>query len=318
MEELKLALIYGGISEEREISLISGEKVAEVLKDRFDLRVYDPKIDLGKLIKEKDSIDLAFPILHGRYGEDGTIQGFLELLEIPYIGSGVTASAISIDKLIFKQLVKNAGLPIPKTKVLLKKAKVVKRPSFHPPWFVKPNNQGSSVGVSSAHNLEGLKESLKEAFEYDQIVHIEKQVIGQELTCGIMEKDQRPFPLPVVEIIPKEEFFNYQAKYNGTTEEIVPARIDQTLSKKIQDLALKVYRLVGARDFARVDFMADRNSNPYILEINTIPGLTDESLLPKEAKAAGFPFPDFLFRLIENAWQRTLGGDGNEKNPSAP
>lgn len=326
MKDLRLALIYGGISEEREISLISGEKVAEALRDRFDLKVYNPKTDLDRLAKEKDEIDIGFPILHGKYGEDGTIQGFLELLEIPFVGSGVLASAIDINKLVFKQLIKNANLPFPRTQICDDRRKV-KVPRFGPAWFVKPNTQGSSVGVSSAGNIRELKSSLKEAFEYDSIVHIEERIEGREMTCGVMEKDQQPFSLPVVEIIPQEEFFNYRAKYNGSTQEIVPARIDQGLTKKIQDLALKVFQLVGGSDFARIDFMVDQRNKPYILEINTIPGLTDESLLPKEAQAAGYPFPEFLSVIIDNAWQRTnmeeenileKAGDRSEKALSAP
>jgi len=303
MKDLRLALIYGGISKERKISLISGKKVAEALKDQFNLSVYDSKTDLERLIKEKDNINLAFPILHGKYGEDGTVQGFLELLRIPFVGSGVLASAIGINKLIFKQLLKNQGLPFPKTQICnnQKKAKV---PSFGPPWFVKPNTQGSSVGVSSASNKTELKSALKKAFKYDQIIHIEEQIIGREFTCGIIEKEQKPVILPVVEIIPSEEFFNYQAKYNGTTKEIVPAEIAPKLTREIQELSLRVFQLVGAKDLARIDFMVDQKNRPYILEINTIPGLTDESLLPKEAQAAGYPFPEFLEAIINNAWQR--------------
>ena len=200
-------------------------------------------------------------------------------------------------------------------------------PRFGPPWFIKPNTQGSSVGVSSAVNIKELKGSLRKAFEYDSLSHIEEKIEGRELTCGIMEKDQQPYPLPVVEIIPQEEFFDYKAKYNGSTQEIVPARIDQGLTKKIQDLALKVFQLVGAFDFARIDFMVDQRNRPYILEINTIPGLTNESLLPKEAQAAGYPFPEFLSVIIDNAWQRTnmeeenileKAGDRSEKTLSAP
>ncbi len=303
MKNINLALIYGGVSREREVSLKSGQQVEKALKDEFNLEVYDPKDDLEKLIDDKDSIDIAFPILHGRLGEDGTIQGFLELLNIPYIGSGVLASAIGIDKKVFKKLLKSEGLPYPKTK-LVNKNKPITLPSFNPPWFIKPNKEGSSLGVSLAKDSKTLKEAVREASEFDDIVHIEEEIKGMELTVGVMEETGETKALAVIKIVPKNGFFDYQAKYDGSTEEIVPAPIDKKLAKQVQKLAKKVFKLVGARDFARVDFMVDNEDRPYILEINTIPGMTDESLLPKSAQAAGYSFKEFLKTLVNSAWER--------------
>jgi D-alanine-D-alanine ligase len=302
MKSINLALIYGGVSDEREVSLKSGTAVKKALKERFNLLVYDPKKDLEKLIKDRTKIDLAFPILHGKYGEDGTIQGLLELYEIPYVGSGILGSAVGINKQIFKSILKSANLNYPQTLICKDKFKM---PKFSGPWFVKPENQGSSVGISRAENQLELKSSFKKARKYDQVVHIEKEIIGTELTCGIIEENQKAKALPIVEIIPKKEFFNYQAKYDGTTEEIVPAKIEKGLENKVKKLAVKVFNLTQAQDFARIDFIVDRNQKPFILEINTIPGMTDESLLPKEDQAAGYSFEEFLVSIIQNAYNRS-------------
>jgi len=302
MKKLSIALIYGGTSEEREVSLMSGENIAKALKQDYDLKIYDPKDGLNALAKDKDQIDLALPIIHGTPGEDGAIQGFLELIGIPYFGSGVAASAIGMDKLVFKRLVKYEHIPVPKTKVV--NANNFEKPGFTDPWFVKPNNQGSSLGVSSANNMEELQKAVKLAHEFDSVIHIEQQIKGQEFTIPVMEKNQKAFSLPVIEIIPKEEFFNYKAKYNGTTTEITPAETSPALTKKLQDIALKVFKITKAKDLARIDIMLDKHNQPYVLEINTMPGLTSESLVPKSAKAGGYPFKKFLKTLITNAWQR--------------
>jgi len=302
MKKLLIALIYGGTSEEREISLMSGENIAKVLKQNYDLKIYDPKNDLKSLIADKDQIDLALPIIHGTPGEDGAIQGFLELIGIPYFGSGVAASAIGMNKLVFKRLVKYEHIPVPKTKIV--NTNNFEKPDFDDPWFVKPNNQGSSLGVSSTNNMNELKKAVKLAQEFDSIIHIEQEIKGQEFTIPVMEKDRKAFSLPVIEIIPQEKFFNYTAKYNGTTAEITPAKISTTLTKKLQDIALKVFKVTKAKDLARIDIMVDKYKQPYVLEINTMPGLTAESLVPRSAKAGGYPFKKFLKTLIDNAWQR--------------
>jgi D-alanine-D-alanine ligase len=303
MKKINLALIYGGISEEREVSLNSGEEVEKAIESDFNLEIIDPKQDLEKLFAIKDKIDLAFPILHGKYGEDGTIQGMLDILGTPYVGSDCLPSSIGMDKLIFKRLLKSKGFSYPQTYI---NKGSFKKPPFDGPWFVKPNSQGSSLGISRAENMGELKEAYALAKEYEQTVHIEKEIQGLELTCGVMEESGTIKALPIVEIVPKNDFFDYDAKYDGTTKEIVPAIIDQETTDKVQRLASNIFKLVGARDFSRIDFMIDKNRQPYILEINTIPGMTNESLLPKEAKAAGYSFRKFLIAIIENAWERSL------------
>lgn len=303
MSKLKLALIYGGISQEREISLTSGRKVKAALEGEYEIKVYDPKKDLERLTREKDDIDLAFPILHGNWGEDGTIQGMLEILQIPYVGCPVLASSVGMDKEVFKNMLNSKDLPYPPTKVV-KEAKKVKLPKFPFPWFIKPNTQGSSVGINEVASKGEAKQALKEAFKYGSRAHIERKIKGREFTCGLMEDKDKLKALPVVEIIPKKSFFDYEAKYDGTTQEIVPAKINDGLAKRIKKLSKQTFKLIKGRDFARVDFMFDRNNKPYILEINTIPGLTDESLLPKEAQAEGYSFKEFLMSLVENAIKR--------------
>lgn len=299
MKTLKVAVLLGGISAEREISLESGKSVLKALKKnkKYKVKVYDPKTDLGKLIKDRKELDLAIPILHGPYGEDGTIQGFLELLQIPYCFSKVLPSALGMNKIAQRKIFEREGLPIPKYQVLSGH----QLPSVsHFPLVIKPNTQGSSVGVSICRDKKELEKGIKEAQKYDQTIIIEEYINGREITVGVLGTSENPFALPIVEIIPKKEFFNFKAKYDGSTEEIVPAPISKDLTKKAQDYAKKAHQALGCSGVTRTDMIL-QNSKIYLLEINTIPGLTPESLIPKAAKAAGLSFEELLDRLIELA-----------------
>ncbi len=304
MKKIKVLLLMGGGGSEHEVSLSSGE---QVLKN-FDKEKYEvipmvmeaQNLDLAKV--KEIAPDLVFIALHGGVGEDGTIQKIFEDEGIKFIGCGSEASQIGMDKIKFLELVKKNGIPVPKglniTKGELVDLDVVKE--LGDKWVVKPAGQGSSVGVTIIDNLDKLDEALEESFKYEERAIIEEFLPGMEVSCGIVGNED-PLALPVIEICPKNNFFDYEAKYTaGKCEEIVPARLSEETTKKIQEYALKVFELVGARGFIRVDFVV-KDENPIILEMNTIPGLTPNSLLPKEAKAAGIEYAQLLDKMIELA-----------------
>lgn len=326
----------GGKSPEYEVSLISGREVVKHLdakkyevfpvvisqdgqlwqlknKEEFLLKS-DQQIEQAKdLVPTSEVIrpteiseraDLVFIAMHGPFGEDGAIQGFLELVDIPYTGSGVLASALGMDKAVFSQLMASQGILTPEFLVLydLGEGKSVLE-KLQLPLVVKPCSQGSSVGVSIVKGEEELHAALQKAFSYGRKVIVEEFIKGTEVTCGILGNKQ-PVALPVVEIISKNEFFDYEAKYfTGKSEEIVPARISPDLTEKVQETALKVFKTIGGRGFGRVD-MIIKDGVPYVLEINTIPGLTPSSLLPKEAEAMNIDYPRLLDNIIELALEK--------------
>lgn len=302
-----LALISGGFSSEREVSINGGNQVFDALdKDKYRIRRYDPKYDLKKLVDDASEIDVALIILHGPYGEDGTIQGMLELLGIPYQGSGVLGSALAIDKLTSKKIYEQSGLPVPPYHVARKgkpfdEEACVKALSL--PLFVKPATGGSSIGMSRVDKKDDLGAALVKAFEYDDVVLIESYIQGTELTCGVIGNDTLQ-ALPIIEIIPESPgstFFDYEAKYSvGGASEICPARISPELTQTMQDLAIKAHRALSLRGYSRTDMIL-RDGSFYILETNTIPGMTQTSLLPLAAKTAGISYSQLLDKLIDLA-----------------
>ncbi len=304
MKKLTLALIAGGISSEREVSLNSGNQVYEALdKEKYDIRRYDPKTDLNRLVADADQIDAALIILHGPYGEDGTVQGLLDLLDIPYQGSGVLGSALAMNKLVSKQLYEKAGLPVPPYVVVHKGSQgeadsIEQRLGL--PLVVKPVAAGSSIGMSIVQNTPDLPPALDRAFEHNDTVIVEAYIKGTELTCGVLGNDSLE-ALPVIEIIPDAEhdFFDYEAKYTaGITREICPARISDTLTETAQTYAKMAHQALYCEGYSRTDIML-KETEMFILETNTIPGMTKTSLLPQAAEAAGYPFSVLLDRLIE-------------------
>jgi len=309
MGKLTLALLSGGRSAEREVSLKSGEQVYQALnKDKYHIRRYDPRDDLARLISEAGEIDVALIILHGRYGEDGTIQGLLELLDIPYHGSGVLGSALGINKICSKRLYEHAGLPVSPYLILDRtdpdaQAKVQEMLGF--PVVVKPEHEGSSIGLSIVTDESKLKPALELAGEYDRLVLVEKYLEGIEITGAVLG-NLNPEALPLVEIIPGDqyEFFDYEAKYKpGATEEICPARLSEEITKKAQDYAVRAHQALKCRGYSRTDMIVS-NDEVYILETNTIPGMTATSLYPQAAAAAGISFSELLDRLIELALEK--------------
>jgi len=255
-------------------------------------------------------IDVVFIAMHGPYGEDGTIQGMLELAGLRYTGSHVLASALGMDKSMSRKIWQSQKIPVVPAFSLDKNDphySLFKNWSY--PLVVKPFAQGSSVGVSIVHHKKELPKALNLAFSYESKVIVEKYIKGMEITCGIIgNKDPRA--LPIVEIIPKHEFFDYACKYTpGLSEEIVPARIDKKTTARIQEMAVAAYKALGCQGFARVDGFLANDGNIYISEINTIPGLTSVSLLPKEAKAIGISYPELLNKIINYALEKNLAQD---------
>lgn len=311
--KLRIAVILGGTSDERDISLLTGNAVLRGLdRSRYAVTRYDPKTQLAKLFRDatKKRIDVAFIALHGPGGEDGGIQGFLDTLAVRYVGSGVLASALAMDKAAFKIAAASAGVTVPphlelkkgdwrkNPRKLLQKAKS----KFGWPKVVKPNDQGSSLGMTIAHTPQELRRGLRTAFRYGDRVLIEPYLGRREFTVATLG-NENPKPLPVIEIVPtRAEFFSYEVKYDGSTQEICPARISHSLSKRLQAIAVRVHALLGGRGVLRTDFLLAKGI-PYVIETNTLPGLTAESLVPKAARAAGMPFPKLLDELIRFARQ---------------
>jgi D-alanine-D-alanine ligase len=310
MKKIKIAVIMGGKSSEHEISILSGKQIVNNLdKNKYEILpvviskdgIWD--LTLDSLIK--NGVDVIFIALHGPYGEDGSIQGMFKVANIPYTGSGVLASALGMDKIKFRMMMKEVKIPIPKYIVVNKNEKIKSLKSLGEfPYFVKPYDQGSSVGASIAKNRNELTISLKNAFKYSDIVIIDEFIKGRELTCSILG-NSNPIALPVLEIIPKKgEFFDYKSKYvKGGSDEIVPIDISDNLIEKIKSTSIDVYKTMGCRGFARVDLLL-KNNNLYVLEINTIPGLTQMSLFPKSARAFGLTYSKLLDKIIKLALEK--------------
>ena len=309
MKKIRVALLVGGISNEREVSLKSGSEVRKALNpDRYQVSVYDLKEGLGPLVAAAPGIDVALIILHGRFGEDGTVQGLLELLGIPYQGSGVLGSALAMNKWLTKTLYRQEGLPVGRD-YLIRQGDFLDLNSVAQdlgwPVVVKPNNEGSSIGVQIAKNLPDLCEMIKQAFSLDKEVLIEEYIRGREITAGVLGNLSLQ-TLPIVEIIPSEsyEFFNYEAKYKEkATREICPADLPESISRLAQEYALRAHKALNLKGYSRTD-MVVREQEIVLLETNTIPGMTQTSLLPLAAKAAGLTFGALLDRLIELALEK--------------
>jgi D-alanine-D-alanine ligase len=299
-----IALLSGGISSEREVSLNSGKQVFQALdKEKYDVRTYDPSSDLPKLIADADQIDAALIILHGPYGEDGTVQGLLELLDIPYQGAGVLGSALAMNKIAAKQLYEKAGIPVPPYVVLQPDDPIEPGPLAYRlglPMVIKPASGGSSIGMTIVSSADEIDQALVKAFEQDRLVLAEAYIKGVEITGGVLGNTVLQ-ALPLIEIIPGQghEFFDYEAKYvAGVTEEICPARIDPNLTEKAQSCAKMAHQALFCKGYSRTDMIL-RDQELFVLETNTIPGMTPTSLFPQAAQAAGISFSELLDRLIE-------------------
>jgi len=304
MSKKNIAIISGGWSREREISIKSGMAVNKALdKAKYNVTVYDPREGLDLLIKSRQAIDMAFILLHGRFGEDGCIQGFLNLLNIPFVGSGVTASAMASNKRIAKDMYKFAGLNIIKD-VTLKRGSgfSVKQiiDILGEKTIVKPLSEGSSFGISACNNLEELQAGIKSTFQFENEIMIEEFINGREVTCCVLGNDTLE-TLPIVEIIPNNgyKFFNYEAKYTkGASKEVCPADLPADIADKVIQCAKTAHRALRCSAWSRTD-MIIREKELFILETNTIPGMTETSLVPLASRAAGMSMTQLLDKLID-------------------
>ena len=304
----KVLVLMGGTSEEREVSLNSGKAVYEGLKEAgYEVYTLDFKPETMHRILDH-SPDVVFITLHGKNGEDGTVQGYLELLGIPYTGSGVLASAICMNKIITKKLLLYEELPTADFQVI--KKTLFHKDSFDPsqliekyglPLVIKPPTQGSSVGTSIVRKGVDILPALELAFSLDEEVLVERFIPGTELTVTVLGNDNLKV-LPVIEIVAKNEYYDFESKYTpGMSEHIIPARIGESERKKAEAISCKAYEAVGCRGYARIDLIVDQEGSPYILEINTLPGMTGTSLVPDAAKAAGIKFPELLDLFVKMA-----------------
>lgn len=300
---LRIGVIAGGISSEREVSLKTGQEIYKsLLRSGYRAFFIDLKDDICSKLK---SIDVAFLALHGRYGEDGTVQGLLEILKIPYTGSGVLSSAMAIDKIISKKIFEYECIPTPDyitinadDEINLSEIRSKIRRELLYPVVIKPSREGSTIGISIVNNDSELSDALKAAFSYDSKVLIEKFISGRLLTVSII--GEKPVALPIIEIKPKSGFYDYKSKYTeGLTEYIVPALLEEKLCKYITGIAIRSHSSLNCWGISRVDLILGSDNNAYVLEVNTMPGMTPISLVPKAAKAAGIDF-DLLVEIILN------------------
>jgi len=304
-KSLKIGVISGGISSEREISLLTGKNIYQsLLESGYNTLLIDLKDDFYSKLKE---INLAFLAIHGRYGEDGTAQGLLELMKIPYTGSGVLGSAIAINKIMSKKILIYENIPTPEYIELnsasgedLKKMVSVIEKKFDYPIVVKPNSEGSTIGVNIVQKKDQLKHAVEEAVKYDNKILVEEYIKGRELTVSIIGRD--PVALPIIEIKPKSGFYDYKSKYTkNMTRYIVPAELDKKVANRVSEMALKCHRVLECSGISRVDFILDDTGNAYVFELNTMPGMTATSLVPKAAKAAGIDFALLVEIILDSA-----------------
>jgi len=311
----RVAVLQGGRSGEHEISLRSARSIMDAMDaSKYDVIPYtidkEGKWSPRPILPEaggNPGIDVVFPALHGTFGEDGTIQGLLELADLPYVGAGVLASSLSMDKEMMKRVCNERGLPVVEYSVLsranLDAAEVCKQFGF--PMFVKPANLGSSVGISKAHSCAELEQALQTAAQFDRKVIVERAIVGQELECAVLGNDDPIASLPC-EILPSREFYDYEDKYLLDKARIeLPARISPEKTEELRRLAVECYRAVECSGMARVDFLLESATDKlYINEINTIPGFTSISMYPKMWEHSGIAMPQLIDRLIELAFER--------------
>ncbi len=363
MTRLRVAVLMGGPSPERDVSLTTGQQIISALDPgRYSVLPIEitvngrwlPRPDLLKLppgaspspplgeplkplftsqgtvegssvvassaggldietVIEREQVDVAFIAMHGPHGEDGTMQGLLELLGVPYTGSGVLASALAMDKLRSRQIFEWYRIPVPAYCSITQSRWRDRNDVHHEvakalgyPCVVKPNALGSSIGVSLVQDPSTLDRAEDTAFTYGPVVLVEEYIQGTELTCGVLDdlRHGEPTPLPLIEILPHGEFYTYDAKYAlGGSDHVVPARVPGEVTERAQALAVRAHQALGCAGMSRVDMIA-RGKDVVVLEVNTIPGMTSTSLLPEGAKAAGIAFPELLDRLIQDALKR--------------
>ena len=294
----KVAVLMGGWSAERDVSLDSGAAVLAGLREKgVDAHGIDVGRDICRVLA-KGSYDRAFIIMHGRGGEDGVIQGILETLEIPYTGSGVLGSALGMDKVRCKRLWSGMGLPTPEYLLIRDEDSLDMAGALGFPLVVKPVHEGSSIGISKAVDAESLRRGWVMARQFDDEVLAERWIEGAEYTVAILGDET----LPVIRLETPHEFYDYEAKYKvDSTAYHIPCGLSADAEAGMQEIALRAFRAVGARGWGRVDFMVDDQGQPWLMEVNTVPGMTSHSLVPMAAKATGMDFPELVWRILSDS-----------------
>lgn len=294
----------GGVSGEREVSLRSGQRVLDSLLSMGyrAIGIDADRVIANRLVEEK--VEIAFIMLHGRFGEDGTIQGLLEQLEIPYTGSGVLASALAMNKVMSKKIFQLEGIPSPKHLEYDRRSDIHRAldqitEQFSFPVVVKPVNEGSSLGVIIADDNSSLADGLKSDIDEFGHVMVEEFIDGASVTVGILGVNENTRALPVLELRPRTRFYDYNAKYTpGVTEFVCPAELESTIYRRTQDFALKAHTYLGCRGFSRVDMQVNPEAGPFVLEVNTIPGMTKLSDLPAEAEVEGMSYDELVEEIL--------------------
>ena len=294
----KIAVLMGGPSSEREVSLSSGKAMfAASAALGYDAISVEFKDDILSHLDTLKSVDIVLIALHGGIGENGRIQGMFESLGIRYTGSDALSSTICMDKHISKLLAEDVGIATPRWKRIRKGQSIYKN-EFDYPFVVKPNSEGSTIGLTIVHNENDYDSAVEEAFKYDDEILIEEFISGKEITVSIVGEDV----LPIIEIRPEHGLYDYECKYTkGMTEYICPAELNEDLTKRIKQTAFEVYKLLKCRHYGRVDLRLDNNNQHWFLELNTLPGMTDTSLVPKAAKATGISFEQLIGKIIKQS-----------------
>lgn len=301
LQEKTIGVLMGGLSAEREVSLRTGKAVLNALLEAGYLAV---AIDAGRDLPARltqERIEVAFIALHGRFGEDGTVQGLLEMLGIPYTGSGVLASSVAMDKVTTKKLLRYHQLPTPDFCIYRRgeDLELLLNGCHNFPLVVKPAREGSTIGISIVRDRDELAAGIAAALRHDELILIEEFIAGAEVTVGVLAGG----PLPVIQVVPKGGFYDYHAKYTvGQTEYLLPAPLDDALQARLQEAAVAAYRVIGCEGAARIDFMVREEQGEFFcLEVNTIPGMTETSLLPKAARHTGISFGELVQRILDGA-----------------
>lgn len=303
---MKIAVLYGGVSKERDVSISTSRGIMDALrKHGHDVIGIDFHPERLQEIIELD-VDLVFIGLHGKFGEDGSVQGLLDMLEIPYVGSGVLASSLAMDKHMAKQLFNQENIPVAKDvryRITDQKqiAEIVDEinATFTPPFVIKPNREGSTLGLTIVNNIHQIEQAINDAIQSDSYILVEQFIKGKELTVPIMGKMGNETALPIIEIISKNELYDYEAKYEtGGSEHIIPARINKEQTEQIKKYAIKAHQALGCETYSRADFLLTDDGTAYILEVNTLPGMTPTSLFPDSAAQVGITYEEMIEKFV--------------------
>src|SRR5690625_37233 len=304
---MKIAVLYGGVSAERDVSLSSGRGIIEALeKNNHEVIAIDFHPDKINDIIALD-VDLVFLGLHGKYGEDGRIQGLLDIMGVPYVGSGVAASALAMDKEKSTQIFSTYNLPSAKSKAYtissdtnINDVVYDIQHHFSTPFVVKPNREGSTLGLTIVEDVSSIEGAIRKAQQNDHMILVEDYVKGRELTVAVLGSTGKEEALPIIEIIPKGDLYDYESKYSiGGSEHIIPARVDDQLAEQIKQYAVQAHQALGCKTYSRVDFILNETDTPIILEVNTLPGMTSTSLFTDAAKAVGMSYETMIEKFVQ-------------------